>query len=83
MFFANNILTGEPTHCTSKVQCISVTYINYCLKSKVSIAPHLSATYVQPITKQELLEKHLCNQGSHYEKCRWFPLQKEAIRCCH
>ena len=23
---------------------------------------------------QELLEQHLCNQGSHYEKFGWFPI---------
>ena len=28
---------------------------------------------------QELFEKHLCNQSSHYEKYRQFPFWKEAI----
>jgi len=27
-------------------------------------------------SNQELFEKHLCNQGSHYEKYRQFPLHK-------
>ena len=31
------------------------------------------------ITNQELFEKHLCNQSSHYEKYGRFPLQREAI----
>ena len=31
------------------------------------------------ITNQELFEKRLCNQCSHYEKYGRFPLQREAI----
>ena len=30
---------------------------------------------------QELFEKHLCNQNSHYEKYGRFPLRREAIMC--
>ena len=29
------------------------------------------------ITKQELFKKHPCNQSSHYEKYRRFPLQRK------
>ena len=32
---------------------------------------------------QEMLEKHLCNQSSHYEKYKRFPLQREAIMRYH
>jgi len=28
---------------------------------------------------QQLFEKNLCNQSSHYENREWFPLQMEAI----
>ena len=35
------------------------------------------------IINQELFEKHLCNQSSHYEKHRQYPLQREAIMCNH
>jgi len=30
---------------------------------------------------QKLFEKQLCNQSSHYEKYRQFPLHKGAITC--
>ena len=30
-------------------------------------------------TTQELFEKHLCNQNSHYEKYGQFPLRREAL----
>ena len=32
---------------------------------------------------QELFEKHLCNQGIHQEKYKWFHYVKEAIVCNH
>jgi len=34
---------------------------------------------------QDLVEKHLCNIGSHYEKYRQFSIMyaKEAITCNH
>jgi len=32
---------------------------------------------------QELFEKHLCNQDSHYGKYGQFPVCKEAIKCNH
>ena len=32
-------------------------------------------------TNQELFEKHLCNQSSHYEKYGRFLFQREAIMC--
>ena len=30
---------------------------------------------------QELLEKYVCNQNSHYDKYQQFPLRREAITC--
>jgi len=40
--------------------------------------PSLSATFdsLYSSTNQELFEKHLCSQGSHYEKYGQFPLHK-------
>ena len=32
-------------------------------------------------TNQELFEKHLCYQNSHYDKYTRFPLRREAIMC--
>jgi len=48
-------------------------------------------SYVQLVTQQYksiTLWKHLCNQGSHYEKCGWFAWDnfcyaKETIACNH
>ena len=36
-------------------------------------------TALQINTNQELFEKHLCNQSSHYEKYRQFPLHRETM----
>jgi len=49
--------------------------INYCLKRKASIKLlfQLFSTHYTPI-QMDLVEKHLCNQGSHYEKYGQFPL---------
>ena len=58
------------------------SYINHHLKSEVSITLDCrlcSTHYTINITNQELFEKHLCNQSSHYDKYRRFPLQREAI----
>ena len=52
-----------------------------CLKSEVSI--RFVVSYVQTVTNQELFEKHFCNQSSHYEKYRQFPLRREAIMRYH
>ena len=46
----------------------------------------LSAMYVQLICSsmnQELFEKYLCNQCSHYENMDDFHYAKEAITCYH
>jgi len=32
-------------------------------------------------TNQQLFKKNFCNQSSHYENYRRFPLQMEAITC--
>jgi len=43
--------------------------------------PPLSAMFnsLHSSLNQELFEKHLCNQGSHYEKYGRFPLRKGSI----
>ena len=61
------------------------SYINYSLKSEVSIMLRcrLCSTQLHSSMNQELFEKHLCNQNSHYEKYGQFLLQREAIMCYH
>ena len=53
------------------------SYINYCLKSEVSIT--LRCQLCSTITNQELFENHLCYQNSHYDKY----VGSEAIMCYH
>ena len=53
-------------HTKERNGAVHPSYINYRLKSEVSIMFH----YRLPLhssMNQELLEKHLCNQNSHYE----------------
>ena len=54
------------------------SYINYCLKSEISIIALLLAM-LNPLnssTNQELFKKHLCNQNIHYEKYGQFLLHE-------
>ena len=122
-------MTGKPTHTASEMGAAHPSYINYRLKSEVSIMlrcqlcstrytairiknfsrrtstiyayqkkwcgtpilliivsihyASLSAMFnpLHSNTNQELLEKRLCNQNSHYEKYRQFPCRREAIMC--
>ena len=61
------------------------SYINYCLKSEVSITLRcrlFSTCYTAVRIKNCLKsEKHLCYQNSHYDKYGRFPLRREAIMC--
>ena len=53
--------------------------INYRLKSEVSImllCQLFSTRYTVIRIKTYIVKKYLCNQGSHYEKYKWFPLRK-------
>ena len=50
--------------------------IHYALLSAMFNPLHSS-------TNQELIEKHLCNQNSHYEKYGRFLLWREVITCYH
>ena len=78
-------MTGEPMHTTSEmVPCVPATVER--LKSEVSIMLFWQLCSTRPlhsISNQELFEKHLCNQNSHYEKYGQFLLQREAITCYH
>ena len=60
----------------------SAAHPSYHLKLKYIHFPSLSAMFnsIHSSTNQEMFEKHLCNQGSHYGKYRWFPLLKGS---CH
>ena len=73
-------MTGELTHTTSRERN-GVARLSYQLSSeKYTLYPlRFIVSYVQPITNQEMFEKHLCNQSSHYEKYGRFLLQREAI----
>ena len=62
-------------YCTEPFISIIVWKVKYPLLFVVS--PLHSST------NQELFKKHLCNQSTHYEKYRRFPLQKEAITFYH
>ena len=53
---------------------------NHHLKKEISIR-FVVSYMLHSIMNQELFEKHLCNQSSHYEKCERFLLQMEAIMC--
>ena len=77
-------MTGEPTHTTSKERN-GAAHPSYQLLSE-KLSNHyasLSAMFnlLHRITNQELFEKHLYNQSSHYEKYGRFPLQREVITC--
>ena len=66
------------THTTSKESAAYPSYINNHLKSEVSIMLHCQLCMFNPLhssTNQQLFEKHLCNQSSHYEKYRRFPYE--------
>ena len=54
------------------------SYINYCLKSAVFIMLHcqLCSTQYTILRIKELLEKHLCNQSSYYEKIWMISIMK-------
>jgi len=54
------------------------TCSSYNLKLKYPLPNSLHSR-----TNQELFEKYLCNQSSHYEKYGWFLLRKEANMCNH
>ena len=55
-------------------------YINYCLKVKYPLRLFVSyADLLHSSINQELFDKHLCNQSSHYEKYDKFPLRKEVF----
>jgi len=49
---------------------------NYRMKRKHFIATHYTAVRIN-----DCLKKNLCNQSSHYENYRRFPLWMEAITC--
>ena len=51
-------------------------------ETEVSIALLFSVSYVQLHSgmDQELFEKHLCNQGSHYEKWTISITQRKSLR---
>ena len=54
-----------------------LSYINYRLKSEVSITLRCQLRMFNPLyssTNQELFEKHPYNQNFHYEKYGQFPL---------
>ena len=60
-------MTGDPHIPHQKKEralCVSAT--NYRLKSEVSLSAMFNPLH--SITNQQLFEKHLCNQSSHYEK---------------
>ena len=73
-------MTGEPLHTASKERnsAICPSYINYHLKSEVSITLHCQlksevsimfrCQLLRSSTNQEVFETHLYNQSSHYEK---------------
>ena len=69
-------MTGEPTHTASEEKVPHALAINCHLKNEVFIILSFSAMFnpLHSITNQELCEKHLCNQISHYEKYRQFLL---------
>ena len=59
-------MTGEPTHTAPKERngTVHPSYINYCLKSEVSIMLHCQLrmfNLLHNITNQELFEECLCN----------------------
>ena len=64
-------MTGEPTHTASGMALPPQLYINYCLKSdELSITLRCQLHMFNPLhssMSQEVFEKHLCNQNSHYK----------------
>ena len=87
--FVNYFYYDWLTHASRIKKIDMATYapaINYHLKSEASITHTSLPALLNPLhcsTKQELFEKHLCNQNSHYEKYGRFPLRREAITCYH
>ena len=57
-------------------------FINYRLKGEVSITLRcrLCSTCYTAIKNQELFEKHLCNQNSHYENTDDFRFEGKPSR---
>ena len=73
-------MTSEPTQTASKEKngTARPSYINYRLKSEVSIM--LSAVCSTHYTAVQLFEKHLCNQSSHYENTDNFHYEGKPSR---
>ena len=75
-------MTGEPTHITFEMRRAPRIYQLSSEKQTIHYAS-LSAMFnlLHSSTNQEMLEKYLCSQNSHYEKYGQFPFQREAIMC--
>jgi len=58
-------VTGAPTH-TARNSMVYPSYINY-LKGEFHGAFSAMFTHLNNSTNQQLFEKNLCNQSSHYE----------------
>jgi len=75
------VVTGEPTHTASKASRPQV----YQLFSEMWSRHYASLPAVFNLLcsnmNQQLFEKNLCNQSSHYENYRQFLLWIEAITC--
>ena len=71
------IMTSEPTHTASK-EGSGTTCPSYQLSSEKCSINYTSLlamfNLLRSITNQELFDKHLCNQSSHYEKYGLFSL---------
>ena len=77
-------MTGKPTHTTSKERNGNARPSYQLSSEKWSIHyASLLAVFnsLHNVMNQELFEKHLCNQSSHYKKYGRFPLWREAITC--
>ena len=76
-------MTGEPMHTASKIEWCRAPQLSLS-SEKLSIHYAALLAMFNPlynITNQELFEKHLCNQSSHYEKYGRFLLQRKAVTC--
>ena len=79
--FESRTVRKAPLHTETHSERNGVTrpsYIIYRLKSEVSITLRcrLCSTHYHNSMDQELFDKHLCYQNSHYEKYGQFPLRK-------
>ena len=70
-------MTSEPTH-TAPKEGNGTTRPSYQLSSEKCSINYTSLlamfNLLRSITNQELFDKHLCNQSSHYEKYGQFSL---------